>query len=275
MKVNRVFVLGGDLRSVYMADYFRKKGLTVDVYGHGASNETLTNIPLADLIVLGLPAVKDKVINMPLCKEELLFSEFMSCCTDGVCVAGGRFTPNENVLANIHGIKLFDYSEDEIFKVENALYTAEGAIATLIENTKKSICNMKILITGYGRISKTLCLLLANWPCELTVYARNNTARTWCKMQGIKAVEDLTDLFEYDAIINTVPAHILRPESLCTVNKNSIVLDLSQRPGYVDKNFCSEHNIKLLYLPGIPLLSAPQSAGITAAKAVERFTEGK
>ena len=26
LKVNRVFVLGGDLRSVYIADYFRKKG---------------------------------------------------------------------------------------------------------------------------------------------------------------------------------------------------------------------------------------------------------
>lgn len=273
-----VFLCGGDLRSIYMARYFADKGCRVHTYGHGdTDNSGLHSVKNADVVVLGLPAVKDGVVNMPLCDTVLKFEELLDMCSEGAFVAGGRFTAQDADCAKKHSVTLADYSKDEIFQIENAFYTAEGAICALIENTSRSLCGMRILITGYGRISKAICSLLSSAPCRITVYARSAEQRAWCEAQGIITLNTLEDLREYDALINTVPADILPGRGLSTLCKEAIIIDLSARPGYVDKQACSNLGLNLIYLPGLPLTSAPCSAGETAARAIERmyfFTEG-
>lgn len=270
----RLLVYGGDLRSQYIEKYFCNKGYIVESFGLTKEEKEPFGGGEYDIAVLGLPAVKDGFVNCPNSQIKLSFKDFVSSLKGVWCIAGGRFGNEEISLAQSMGIKIFDYSEDEIFMTENALYTAEGTIAELVLNTKASVNGMKILITGYGRIAKALCNLLSVWPCDITVYARRESQRAICETRKIKTVSNVLDLTSYDCIINTIPADVFEKKALSGVKKDSVVIDLSQRPGYVNKELCKSLGINLLYLPGIPLKSAPQSAGIAAAKAVERFTEG-
>lgn len=262
-----------------MARYFASKGCTVHTFGHGTSDTGgLEAAHSADVVVLGLPAVKGGMVNMPLGNTELEFAQLLDACRKGAFVAGGRFTFREEEAAAKHSVTLADYSDDEIFQIENAFYTAEGAICALIANTSRSLCGMRVLLTGYGRISKALCSLLSSAPCSITVYARSAEQRAWCEAQGIQTLTTLEDLSGFDAVINTVPADILPGRGLSTLSKEAVVIDLSASPGYVDKQACKELGLNLIYLPGLPLTSAPCSAGETAARAIERmyrlFTEG-
>jgi len=268
---NKIFFCGGDVRSCYMAEYFSQKGYNTFCYGMGTRSCELKKISEADAVIMGLPAVKDGLVYMPLSQEEIEFERLISLCSNRTKLFGGRFSCHDKAEAIQKGISLEDYSCDEIFQIENALYTAEGTVAKIIENTPGSVGSMSILVVGFGRIANALCVLLKSWPCKLTVYARNDIARARCKTFGIDTVEYMNDLSDFDVIINSVPAHIFTEALIGTVKRCALMVDLSARPGYVDKELCQKKGVKLLYLPGLPLSSAPQAAGIAAAKAVERM----
>jgi len=271
LKKGKVFVCGGDKRSIYIAKYFGLEGYSVKTYGLGIGNESLDELKDSNMLVLGLPSVKDGKINMPLSNEVVTLKELVGYCSPDTVVAGGRLTKDDIEIIESQGLLARDYSEDEIFQVENALYTAEGTVCSLIENTEKSLCGMKILILGGGRISKALSSLLANAPCKICVYARSELGRTFFNMRGIETTKTPNCLCGYDVVINTVPADILPYDTLKNASKDSLIIDLSARPGYVNKEICKELGLKLMYLPGIPLTSAPCSAGVSAAKAAERI----
>ena len=68
------------------------------------------------------------------------------------------FIPNNIKINN----KIYDYSDNELFLLQNAELTAHGAIKILYENLQKPINKAKILITGFGRIGKILTQILVN-----------------------------------------------------------------------------------------------------------------
>lgn len=272
MEAKKIFVLGGDKRSIYIADYFISNGYEVNCFGLAKHTESPDKIREADIIVMGLPAIKEGFANMPLSDVKITFEEVLRLCRKGAVVAGGRFKEKDYILATNSGIVLWDYSEDEIFKLENAFYTAEGIVKYLVENTSESVRDISILVAGSGRISGELCRLLSAWPCKLTVYARKELARVSCNFHGYNTLSELKDLSGYNVIVNTIPADVFSEDAISSAKKDALILDVSERPGFVNKDLCRLYGVKLLYLPGIPLTSAPQSAGITAAKAIERFS---
>ncbi len=272
MYKEKIFVCGGDIRSIYIADYFKSQGYKVKTFGLGTdSNESLDGVKDADIVILGLPAITDGIINIPLVSCRVEFDKFIKMCKKGAFVSGGRIGSDAFCEAEKCGVVLKDYSEDELFMVENAFYTAEGTICEIVKATSKSLCNMKILIVGSGRISKAICTLLSSSPASLTVAARSKLKMQDFVHMGINTMWPIEDMSEYDVIVNTVPADILTEKSLTTIKKDAVIFDLSARPGYVNKALCQKYNINLLYLPGIPKLSAPCSAGESAARAVMRM----
>lgn len=266
-----IFICGGDVRLEYIKEYFASCGCRVSTFGHGKEDESPKDAKRCDIVVLGLPALKDGRVYMPRSDKTLGFPELLSGMKSGSYLFGGRFTPSDIALAASFGITALDYSEDEIFQTENALYTAEGALCTIIENTDISLCGMKILVLGGGRISKALCALLANAPCTTDVYARSELQRTFFSMRGHKVSDTLPSFAGYDAVVNTIPADIFPESIVSTAGEGTLVVDLSARPGYVPKDMCKKYGLNMCYLPGIPLKSAPRSAGISAAKAIQRM----
>ena len=269
--LEKIFVCGGDLRSEFIADYFRSVGKKVYVYGSGSDNDELSKVEECSSVILGLPAVKGKNVYMPRSSEVLGYDTLIRAVPRGAYLFGGRLTEDFVCMAKSRGIGAYDYSEDEIFQTENALYTAEGAVCSIIENTDISLNGMKILIIGGGRISKALCALLGSAPCRIDVYARRELQRTFFAMRGHRVTGNLGNFYDYDVIVNTVPGDIFSESLMREIKKDSLVMDLSARPGYVPVDICKKLGLKLLYLPGIPLTSAPRSAGIAAARAIERI----
>ena len=123
MEKENVFLCGGDKRSVYMAEYFLNKGYNVSCFGH-QTGDRLDDISNADMVILGLPGVKNGMVNMPLCETELAFDELLSRCPKKALLFGGRFSEKDIILANEYEIETADYSQDEIFQLENAFYTS-------------------------------------------------------------------------------------------------------------------------------------------------------
>ena len=48
-----------------------------------------------------------------------------------------------------------DYYKNEELLIENAIPTAEGALAIAMEELPITIFGSKVLVTGYGRVAKT------------------------------------------------------------------------------------------------------------------------
>ena len=269
--VESIFVCGGDVRSEYIGQYFISCGFNVSSFGCGKEDESFKDAKKCDVVILGLPALKDGMVYMPRSDKKLELPELLSGLKSGSFLFGGRFSDSDIALASSFGITAFDYSEDEIFQTENALYTAEGALCTIIENTDISLCGMKILVLGGGRIAKALCALLANAPCTTDVYARREIQRTFFSMRGHRVTDTLSGFDGYDVVVNTIPADIFPEGIVATAEEGALIIDLSARPGYVPKDMCEKYSLRLCYLPGIPLKSAPRSAGIAAAKAIQRM----
>ena len=282
VELKKIIMCGGDMRSIYMAIFFINQGLDVKIC---ASNEELmkkyslktaqlTDIKNTDAVVFGLPAVKnDMTVNCPLSKDSLSFESILKAADKNTLIAGGRFSNEAKKMASDYKVSLIDYSTDEVFQIENAFYTAEGAVESIIKNTVKSLGELKILITGYGRITKALSKIMSSLGSQITVYARKAEQRAWVCMSGCTATEVLKELDKYDVIVNTVPHELFSENDLKAVKKDAVIIDLSARPGYVNKDMCEKHGIKLVFLPGLPAFSAPCSAGEAVARAIIRMSK--
>lgn len=281
VKPQKILMCGGDMRSIYMADFFRRQGIDVELCATDNEiaekysfkiTELFEGIPKADVAVFGLPAVKnDMNINCPLGDECVSFEKALKKADKKTVFAGGRFSDSACIMAADYGIRLIDYSTDEVFQIENAFYTAEGAVETIIKNTVKALGELRILITGYGRISKALSKIMSSLGSDITVYARKAEQRAWADMLGYNTADSLKELEKYDVLVNTVPHELFTETELGTVKKDALIIDLSARPGYVNRELCDRCKVRLVFLPGLPALSAPRSAGEAAARAVIRM----
>ena len=282
MELKKIIMCGGDVRSIYMADFFVKQGLEVKIC---ASNEELIkkhslktaqpeDIKNTDAVVFGLPAVKsDMTVNCPLSKDSISFESILKEADENTLIAGGRFLIEAKKIASEYKARLVDYSTDEVFQIENAFYTAEGAVESIIKNTVKSLGELKILITGYGRITKALSKIMSSLGSQITVYARNAEQRAWACMSGCTATDVLNELDKYDVIVNTIPHELFFENDLMGMKKDAVIIDLSARPGYVSREICDRLGVKLIFLPGLPAFSAPCSAGEAAARAIIRMSK--
>ena len=97
----------------------------------------------------------------------------------------------------------------------NAIITAEATVAEILLASKKSICQQKILVTGYGCCGKPIAFLLRAMGAEVTVAARREKVREEIRQDGFEAVEFLSIhemVEEVDTIVNTVPALVITEE---------------------------------------------------------------
>ena len=65
--------------------------------------------------------------------------------------------------------------KDEIFAMDNALLTAEGALMLIIRGTNTSIFKQKIAILGYGRVGKATATLLKGINLDFNIFTDNYT----------------------------------------------------------------------------------------------------
>ncbi len=176
---------------------------------------------------------------------------------------GHRLAPNsENIIAPPAERTGVPYYDDPVYTVENAAMTAEGAVGLILRRTDCRLRGLSVLVAGYGRIGSLLAEKLHALGAAVTVAARRPETRAEAKARGFHSVDISHITGEYDVVVNTVPAPVLRGTygaSLC--------LELASAPGGW------KDDTPVVRAPGLPGLASPRSAADAMAEAIYRVLE--
>ncbi len=176
---------------------------------------------------------------------------------------GHTITPENGLFIAPPAMKTgVPYYTDEIYALENAALTAEGAAELLMRRLPGALARTPILIVGYGRIGSRLAALLDGLGARITVAARNPVQRAAARSRGHNSVDIINILPAFEALVNTVPAPVLEGNY-----GGALCLDLASAPGgWTD-------DTPVLKAPGLPGLYAPKAAAAIMAEAIYRVLE--
>lgn len=263
MDKRNILFIGGDERQIFCATQLYNCGYEVSVFGF----EEYSSLPkelmvysnlkiaiiLADIIVLPTPFLIDGALNSPYSQNSVTSDYILKFLDNEKIVFGGKFNVNFTRALTEKGVEYYDFLLDESVNIKNAYLTAEGAVKLMMDSSKSALFSKKVLITGFGRISKNLIHLLSAFKTNITVCARKKSDLTWARLLGCKSViiNALNDLSEYDFIINTVPAKIFKNSLI--ENFTGAYLDLAPVISLNTKNY--------IKYSGVPGKYAPASSG--------------
>ena len=154
------------------------------------------------------------------------------------------------------------YYKDEIYVIENAALTAEGALELLMRRSNRAVAGMEVLVAGFGRIGTFLAGMLHSLGARVTVAARSEKARASAAARGYQSV-DITNIPPvFDGVVNTIPAPVLAGDY-----GGALCIDLASAPG----GWATDAPV--LKAPGLPGLYAPKAAADVMAEAIYRVME--
>lgn len=274
--INKILIIGGDTRQIYMADYLEKSGFDIEVYGLSDKKRTSSenirkSINNADAIILPLPVSKDgKYITSCVVIKETLDEIISFIKEDSVVFAG---LMNRNIESKLikKNIKYFDYFKREEVTIKNTVPTVQGILKTIIDNINYTIHSSKCAVFGYGRVAKITADVLKFMGADVTVCARKKSDLSLAETRGIKGIliEDFHKYSDgFEIIINTVPSVVIDRKILEKLKKDCLIIDVSSAPYGTDFACASEFGINALQCPSLPGKVAPKTAGIIIAEAI-------
>ncbi len=275
MKKESIIIIGGDKRQEHIYDV-----LSADGYNCVLENQSAEHIEeklsTHRYVILPVPVSKDN--KNIYCKNEnflLSCNELAKNLTDSHIVFGGGLGKELTCVLNKNKTVYYDFNNNEDFLVYNAFLTAQGALKLLLDNTEKTLCGRKVLITGFGRIGKSLAILLKPLNLSVTVCIRNDNQQNLAECLGFDTIkyDRLKDtLADTDFIFNTVPVRILDTEDIKTMKNNSIYFELASAPYGADRSLFSS-GAKFVDGGSLPGKYTPHSAGEKIAKIIENLIQ--
>ena len=133
----QVAVIGGDARQAAAGRALARAGYAVC----GAEQ-----VALADYILLPLPLDETRT---PL-------AELLRAAKPGALALGGRLSAQAKQIAQEAGVELVDYFAREELTIRNAIPTAEGCLAILLRQRKRTLWGSGVLVTGFGPVGQVL-----------------------------------------------------------------------------------------------------------------------
>lgn len=256
--INKISIIGGDLRIVKLTEMLIEEG--VEVFSYGLEKAEITDLNYCENleqainkseIILGpIPfSSNGKTINTPFGNNKIAVEEFLNNLSGKTLIAGG-IKQDIYDIASENNIKVIDILKREELAVLNAVSTAEGTIKIAIEETPRNLHRSNVLVLGFGRVGKILSNMLKGLGANVACEARKNSDLAWIKAYGYEPIPILNlkeNLNKYDIIINTIPYIILDKDNLENVRKDAIVIDLASHPGGVDKDAIKEKQIKFIW----------------------------
>ena len=284
IKMKKIGIVGGDLRSIKLVQILSKEGYTNYTYALDKFNFLDNNILKCnkiheinnncECIISGIPFSKDGVyVNTPFTNEMIKIENLFKELKNKTLIAGGI---NQNIveIAHKYNIKLIDLLKYEDLTILNIIPTVEGAIQIAMENTEITIHNSNCLVLGFGRIGKMLSKNLKNLGAKVSCMARKESDIAWINALGYNSVninkleENLNN--KYDIIFNTIPVLILDSKKLEHIkNKNTLIIELASAPGGIDFSKAEEYNLKVIKALGLPGKVAP----LTTARYIKEILE--
>lgn len=274
---NKILVAGGDLRQIFLA---LSLSCEYDTYIYGIDDDTYTEKLKKDdgktiygAVILPVPVTNDgETLFSPFSENKISLYEVAEKVKKNGIVFGGRFGNSEKIFRE-NGIDTIDYLSREELSVMNAVATAEGALGIAMEESPETIFGNKILITGFGRIAKTLAKILVSMGADVTVCARKKSDISWAEIFGCKGRDFslLNEKSDFKIIFNTVPTEIFTKEKLSLLNPSALIIDLASKPGGVDFESASLMGIKTIWALSLPGKVAPVTSGEIIAKTIRNI----
>ena len=270
----KYLVVGGDKRSVYLANYLIKDGKNVKLIFVKDIDEILDekyistdwkeSLKKSDVIILPVPISKDNK-NLNVSSGDIIeIDEITDKLSPNQIILGGAVTSEINNIFHNKGLNIIDYLAKEELAIFNAVPTAEGALEIAINKLPITIYKSKCLVTGFGKVSKAMINVLSALRADVTVIARKYEDLAWAQIYGCKGYH-LKDIKmavkDKDIIFNTVPHKIITSDILANIKKDCLIIDLASKPGGVDLEAAKKNNIKIEIASALPGKVAPKTSG--------------
>ncbi len=268
MKDNTFLILGGDNRSLYLGEYLENQGFKVCYYAfnhtecYNSLDEAMNS---SDVIVLPLPFTKDRLtLNTPLFDDRVLISDILALLSNKKMVFGGQLLKSFCEELESRNCPYCDYFLLDELAIYNAVPTAEGVVQVLIEELPITIHGMKCAVLGYGRVGKVIANTLYSLGADVTVFARKQSAfaEIYTVSMKYKHFDELiTEINDFDAVINTVPVKVLGGEQLSKINPDCVLVEVASAPFGIDFQSAKEKAFKVVKAGSLPGKVAPKTAG--------------
>lgn len=264
LMIERIAVIGGDARQLWLAQALLRSGFRVRTYAvpglEDGPGGVFSALDGAQAAALPMPALDVNGRIRTAGGEGVALDDVVQSLPVGAAVFGGGLRAVRAQL-EARGLRIYDYLEDEALAVANAVPSAEGAILEALRALPITLHGSRCLVIGYGRIGKALSARLHALHAHVTVSARKNADRAAIESAGLRADRTgsyLRGLAQYDCIFNTVPAPVLRAEHLAALRPDCLIVDLASASGGLDADIPPQlHYIHALGLPG---KTAPKTA---------------
>ena len=166
-----------------------------------------------------------------------------------------------------------NYLRDETFIVKNANLTAEGLLALIIENTKKSIFENSVLILGGGRVGTALAALL--WKLNVkTAICEYNVSRCgglYVFCGDVIVGEDFVHrLDEFDVIVNSIPAAVINQKICDKIPGSTVLLEAASVPCVA----CESVRFNYVQAPKLPQKYSAESAAKIMVEFIKKSSSG-
>lgn len=266
-------IIGGDLRSVKLAEILASEGNIVNIYGFNQagfelglkeSQDLVTAIDESDVVIGPVPCSNnEETINTPFHTDKINIKEIFKRMKKNQLFIAGRIGEKITHLAQVYNVYTVDLLEREEMAILNAIPTAEGAIQIAMEEMPITLHNCNALVLGFGRIGKILSKMLSGLGAKVFCEARKYSDIAWIKSYGYNSLS-LDELPLYlsnmDVIFNTIPSIVLDNNLLSKINKDCLIIDLASKPGGIDFEVAKEMELKTIWALSLPGKVAPVTA---------------
>lgn len=229
-----------DLRFSFLGKHAAEKGFHLIEYTH-------------------TPPAEQGIFLFPFGMTEQELLRALEAVPAGSLVFTGKTTPLLKAAASEKGILATGLLENEIYLLQNAVHTAEGALAEVISHTDRRLDQLCILVYGYGNCGSAIARLF--WLCGAEIWV-------WSRERGqARAHQDGFNVFPapekglgmFDAVINTVPDFVFSPDFLSTMGQDSFFFQIASGLSGIDAQMLQDRGIRFIPLHGLPGKYCPAS----------------
>lgn len=264
----KAYLIGGDSREKYLAYRLERKGIEIL---HPEQVDRLKD-KKAELILLPTPVTMDRfTVKATEGQRKVNLKEVLEIAERGQLIFGGMFPADFKKALEEKGSVVYDFMQMDDIAIQNAVATAEGAIAEAIYMSNEVLHGQDVLVVGYGRCGEVLADKLKGMAAKVTVMARREEARSraWTFGNEILEFDDIKKLEKFHYIFNTVPGLCITREWIDRMNRYCCVVDIASKPGGTDFDYCSKKGIRAKLCGSLPGRYAPKTSGELLADKIE------
>lgn len=223
-------------------------------------------------------AVLADYVLLPMSQERVSdeVARTMQAVRPGTLILAGRPGAPVRRAAQEANLPLLDYFSRPELECLNAVPTAEGCLALLLQLRERTVWESDFLVLGYGRVGRAVARRLELLGGHVTVAARSAEQRANARCAGHRAASlgELPALLPgHDTVVNTIPALVLTRELLEKLPPEALVVDLASLPGGVDFAAAAALGLRAEHALSLPGKCAPRTAGTLIAQTVLTILE--